>query len=83
MDDRFRWDPPALDAADERLIEVYKYVGRSLDDLPYTEEFEKLYAQVSSGDESQMGRHVVWRRLLRLRKTGRLPRLGLVPERFA
>jgi hypothetical protein len=76
---QFLWDPPPLAPDDERLIEAYRAIGKPLDDLPYTEEFERLRERVAAADTNE-SRHFLFRRLLRLRKTGRLPRLSLVAE---
>lgn len=63
-----------LSKADEDLIRAYREVGRSVDDLAYTPEFDRLvelYTHAGHGaDKSQ-----VFRRLLILRKSGLLPRL--------
>ena len=75
MADQSIWDPPALSADDQRLIELYLRAGRSLDDLPYTQEFEAFFSQLGQSDTLE-SRHAIFQRLLRLRKTGRLPRLG-------
>lgn len=60
-------------SGDDLLISVFRKQGRTLDDLPYTPEFETLYAAVGDG----MGaRSDVFHRLHNLRKAGRLPRMG-------
>ncbi|MCC6949995.1 MAG: hypothetical protein IT433_00970 [Phycisphaerales bacterium] len=65
--------PRSLDG-DDRLLAAYVEVGRTLDDLPYTEEFEKLVAVL--GGEGAVARREVLHRLQNLRKATRLPRLG-------
>jgi hypothetical protein len=45
-----------------------------VDDLAYTEEFEKLYSELV-GDARTPSKHDVYKRLLTLRKMARLPRL--------
>jgi hypothetical protein len=72
---------PALDAATEALIESYVLAGRSLDDLPYTPEFDRLFANSRGGGEGGGGggggsQRDVLRRLHNLRKAGKLPKLG-------
>lgn len=57
---------------DELLVSVYQKVGRTLDDLPYTPEFERIFS--ACGDD--MNRAALFRRLHNLRKAGKLPRLG-------
>jgi hypothetical protein len=75
MPDRFEWSVPPLNSADEMLAEAYKTLGRSLDDLPYTPEFERL-VQLLEVEDSTEARHLLYRRLMNLRKSGRLPRVG-------
>ncbi|MEM8783868.1 MAG: hypothetical protein AAGE65_13570 [Planctomycetota bacterium] len=61
------------------LISVYAQVGRTLDDLPYTEDFERLYTGMYGPDGRDAGgvsRADVFHRLHNLRKAGKLPRLG-------
>ena len=70
---------------DDLLISVYQKQGRTLDDLPYTEAFETLYASMygdvddthAVDDVAGMPtRAQVFHRLHNLRKAGKLPRLG-------
>ena len=67
---------------EDLLISVYQKQGRTLDDLPYTAEFDALYAAMyGDGDEAADGTHrpsraEVFHRLHNLRKAGKLPRLG-------
>ena len=77
MTEKFDWEAPPLSAEDQRLVEAYTHAGRALDDLPYTEQFEDLFARLGLKDTLE-NRHSVFKRLLRLRKTGRLPRLNVV-----
>lgn len=58
---------------DERLIAAYAAAGRTLDDLPYTEDFDRLYATATADGQSP---RAVFHRLHNLRKAGKLPRLG-------
>jgi len=70
--------------SDDLLINVYQQQGRTLDDLPYTDEFEAIYQTVVSEERSPAGdddaptmsRAELFHRLHNLRKAGRLPRLG-------
>ncbi|MGP1347577.1 MAG: hypothetical protein ACTS3F_13045 [Phycisphaerales bacterium] len=61
------------DRATEELIAVYERAGRTLDDLPYTPEFDRIRAALDLQDEPPRD---TLARLQRLRKSGRLPRLG-------
>lgn len=66
---------------DDLLISVYHKQGRTLDDLPYTDEFEAIYSGMygdgeGNEDEPQPTRAEVFHRLHNLRKAGKLPRLG-------
>ena len=60
---------------DQALIRAYEAQGRTLDALPYTEEFDRLYA-AAGGDAAWGGPRAAFRRLHNLRKAGKLPRLG-------
>lgn len=67
--------PGDLSEHDLLLIELYRKLGRPLDWLAYTEEFEQLYGQLQkAGDRRSQAD--VFRRLLNLRKSGRLPRVA-------
>ena len=72
---RFDWSIPPLDSTEQRLVDAYQEVGRPLDDLAYTEDFRRLCAIIGAADNDE-SRHAIYKQLLRLRKTGRLPRLG-------
>lgn len=60
---------------DALLVEQYVRAGRTLDDLPYTPEFEVLARAVRAADPDATDRSI-FHRLHNLRKAGRLPRLG-------
>jgi cephalosporin-C deacetylase-like acetyl esterase len=71
---------PGTVASDEALIEAYQRAGRTLDALPYSEAFERLYAEVRETlGEGAPSRHDAFHRLHNLRKRGALPRLGRTP----
>ena len=60
---------------DAALMAAYESSGRTLDDLPYTPEFEQIFA--TAGGEAVWGsRKEAFRRLHNLRKRGGLARLG-------
>lgn len=62
---------------DEALVKAYAAAGRTLDDLPYTREFETLVAQLgASGAGATMSPREAFHRLHTLRKAGKLPRAG-------
>jgi len=61
---------------DAVLIGAYEKRGRTLDDLPYTQEFEAIYGEAGEG----RSRREVLARLLNLRKAGKLPRIGRAKE---
>jgi hypothetical protein len=65
-------EDPGLSAADEALIGVYELSGRTLDDLPYTKEFDVICASL----DRTGGERAVLQRLMNLRKAGKLPRMG-------
>lgn len=58
---------------DSALIAAYERGRRTLDDLPYTEEFEQVRAVARA---SGLSDREAFSRLHNLRKAGRLPRLG-------
>ncbi|GAB5497051.1 MAG: hypothetical protein Phyf2KO_21310 [Phycisphaerales bacterium] len=62
-------------ARDDAIVSAYEHASRTLDDLPYTDEFETLIAKVRETDEAAQHREV-FHRLHNLRKAGKLPRLG-------
>jgi hypothetical protein len=72
MTNVFNWDAPPLSAEDARLVSIYVQIGRPVDDLPYTDDFERLFSNLSLPDTKE-NRHSVFKRLLTLRKQGRLP----------
>lgn len=60
-----------------RLVEIYARINRTADDLPYTPHFESLYEQyVADLPDPKPDRAEVWRHLLTVRKSGKLPRVG-------
>lgn len=63
-----------LPAEDQLLIELYLRLGVPTDQLAYTDEFEALYKALEDAGDTR-DRRMVYRRLLNLRKAGRLPRL--------
>lgn len=63
-----------LAKADRDLIQAYRTVSRSVDDLAYTPDFDRLY-DIFLKSGNQLDKHEVFRRLLILRKSGLLPRL--------
>lgn len=68
-------EAPQLSPVDDRLAELYEDAGRSLDDLPYTPEFEGLAATARREFPSEFpDERAVFEKLLRLRKAAILPR---------
>ncbi len=67
---------PDIDARLVRaLLDAYAAAARTLDDLPYTSEFDSLLAQVRSAG-SELPPREVFHRLHNLRKAGKLPKAG-------
>lgn len=68
--------------ADQTIIGAYERVGRSLDDLPYSDAFEALFELVRAAlpefnhQPPLDARRKLLQRLLNLRKASKLPRLG-------
>ncbi len=70
-------EPSKLPSKQNSLIRIYVQIGRTADDLPYTPDFEELYATYAAQYPDQKPtREEVWRHLLNVRKGGKLPRLG-------
>jgi hypothetical protein len=65
----------ARQGADEALIDAYQQVGRTLDDLPYTADFDRLLGNIA-GRGVDMPPRTVLQRLQNLRKAGKLPPAG-------
>src|SRR5690606_21075293 len=64
------------------LAALYEKAGRTADDLPYTPQFEQVFAAyAASFSEPQPDRAETWRHLLNLRKKGALPKLGAARSR--
>jgi argininosuccinate lyase len=59
----------------EPLIAAYRKAGRTLDDLPYTDEFEQVFAAAQKS-HPEMDKYQTFRRLHNLRKAGKLPKAG-------
>lgn len=66
---------PRLTADETLLADAYAEAGRTLDDLPYTDEFEGLWSTVSPAIGGPPRRDV-FHALHTMRKAGKLPRLG-------
>jgi argininosuccinate lyase len=60
---------------DDVLVEAYSAVGRTLDDLPYTDEFEQVYSRATAAGLG-LSRREAFRRLHTIRKRGDLPKSG-------
>jgi hypothetical protein len=67
--------PSELTEFDRLVLDAHAASGRTLDDLPYTDEFEGIY-QALGGDRCGKSRREVFHRLHNLRKASRLPRVG-------
>lgn len=58
----------------EILTELYNRTSRTVDDLPYTDDFEVLYEGFIVRSGITMTRHDVWKALAGCRKQSRLVR---------
>jgi hypothetical protein len=63
-------------SGDELLVSVYTRQGRTLDDLPYTPQFEAIFDAIAGPDAASVTRQTLFHRLHNLRKAGKLPRMG-------
>jgi hypothetical protein len=73
-------DPDALTPADNRLVNQYVREQRSLDDLPYSPEFERMIVSANTAGDKREPRQLL-AKLQNLRKAGRLPKLGNTPSK--
>jgi len=68
---------PRVDVNRKALAAAYQKIGRTADDLPYTPHFETLFkAYTADMTEPLPTRAEVWRHLLNMRKSSKLPKLG-------
>jgi hypothetical protein len=67
---------PRVAADRDRLDAIYVGIGRTADDLPYTPEFEQLFADYAECLATTPTHQEVWRHLLTMRKAGKLTKLG-------
>lgn len=58
------------------LVEVYELNGVPADQLPYTDDFESLYAEVVKQTGETLSRSECWKLLATTRKRGKLPRVS-------
>lgn len=56
------------------LVDLYERTRKTVDDLPYTEEFERLYESFIQRSGLNLNRHDVWRALASRRKASQLTR---------
>jgi hypothetical protein len=77
MPDLFEMIDKSQPASDDtqKLIDAYVVARRTLDDLPYTPEFEAIYQTMGGGTSGRTPQQI-FHRLHNLRKAGKLPRLG-------
>ena len=75
-DDATLFGAPGADGSpDARLVAAYIEAGRTLDDLPYTPEFDSIFESLG-GEAGTRTRWEVLHRLQNLRKANKLPKLG-------
>lgn len=72
---------PARESEYAEVIAEYERIGRTLDDLPYTEEFDRLHALAGGAGGGGAGgagitKQALLRKLHNLRKAGKLPKVG-------
>lgn len=75
------WSVPPLSAEDQRIVGAYAQVGKSVDQLPYTNDFKELMRKLGEDPTEERMFHV-FQRLLQLRKKGRLPRVNQPSEYY-
>ena len=70
-------DAESTDELESLIVERYARTGRTLDDLPYTADYEQLWSSLAKA--TNMGRKELFRKLHNMRKAGKMPRLGRAP----
>lgn len=80
MATQFDWNIPPLAPEDQQLVDAYVEVGRSVDSLAYTPDFDRLCALLGFEDPDDAKKNEIYRRLMRIRKAGRLPGMGIRPQ---
>lgn len=71
------FDKPApIKPLDQALIAAYEDIGLSVDELPYTSEFDRLVERVEKATGDKIGCQQALQRLFNLRKAARLSRMG-------
>lgn len=65
-----------IEPFDDELIRAYLATGKSVDNLAYTVEFDDIIYKTLQDLGDKRTKADVFRRLLNLRKTGRLPRVA-------
>jgi len=68
------WEIPPLSDEEQDLVNAYREVGVPVDQLPYTESFERLVEMMGKPRTNDQ-KFLTFQRLLRLQKQGRLVRL--------
>lgn len=69
-------DDKAINAGGfDTLAKLYEQTGRTLDDLPYTDDFDQLAVKAKAAYPS-LTTYTLFRKLHNLRKAGKLPRVG-------
>ena len=61
------------------LAGLYERTAKTLDELPYTEEFERLFASFLQKTGLNISRHEVWHLLAGQRKAAKLARMKRPP----
>ena len=66
--------PHLTESHKKLLAELYEQTRRNRDDLPYTKEFDQLYAEFTGRTGLPLTQHEVWKALANLGKARRLIR---------
>jgi hypothetical protein len=69
------FDVAGLPEEDLRLVEFYMKLAIPVDNLAYTEAFDRLYDELRKAGDTR-SKSDIFRRLLNLRKAGSLPRVA-------
>ena len=70
---KFDFSTTPLSPEDQNFADAYESLGRPLDDLVYTDEFDQLLEMLGRPRTNEMRRYL-YKRLLALKQRGILPR---------
>ncbi len=74
------WEIPPLSPDEQDLVNAYREIGKPFEQLAYTESFDRLITMLGKPNTNDQ-KFLVYQRLQRLEKQGRLPSLFLASSK--